>query len=536
MTTAKAAGRIVSLQHLRLWRAPSERPKSATGLSSTPYDYVYLHDFEGRFLEANPAALELFGYRAEDVPSLTLSSLLGEDQLPLAAAVMAELRQTGALKKAAEFVLRRKTGELVILETKPTVVSRDGQPYAVLGIARDVTEQRRLAASLHKAQFSVDNVADAVHWVDREGRIVDASLSMCARLGYSRAELLTMSISDITVESPPEPWPDRWRLLKEQGPLIFEKRHRTKRGEIFPVEIWSSIVEYEGEEVALAIARDISERKLAAEAVQKSSDLFSAYVRDSPIYSYIKVVTPTESRVLHASENYRDVLGISSSEMVGKTNAELFPEARARIMTATDWQVVSTGQTLRFEEEFAGRSYTTIKFPVVRGDETLLAGYTIDVTEARGGRAGPPGQRRGPEDLLRQRRRRGLRGGSGQRRHSRLQRQGVPRSGLQQGRAAGAELRRHRVRTGSVSVSEIHGRLAPGHVESLRGAAPAQGWIGLPGGDPFELSGLRPSRTSGCPSCGTSPCASAPRESSRSGRRNCARPRRWRRSDSWRGG
>ena len=52
-------------------------------------------------------------------------------------------------------------------------------------------------------------------------------------------------------------------------------------------------------------------------------------------------------------------------------------------MTASDWAVVSTGQTLRFEEESDGRKYTTIKFPIVRGDETLLAGYTIDVTEDR---------------------------------------------------------------------------------------------------------------------------------------------------------
>ena len=91
------------------------------------------------------------------------------------------------------------------------------------------------------------------------------------------------------------------------------------------MEVWASIIDYEGQEVVLAIARDISERKLAAEAVRQSSELFSLFLRDSPIYSYIKVVTPTESRILHASENYQDMLGISSSDMVGKTMKELFP-------------------------------------------------------------------------------------------------------------------------------------------------------------------------------------------------------------------
>ncbi len=345
-------------------------------------DCVYLHDFEGQFLEINPAALELIGYAPEDIPSLNLSSLLGPEHLALAAELMTELKQTGAPRTAVEFPIRRKTGGTVIVETKASVVSRDGRPYAVLGVARDVTEQRRLAASLRKAQFSIENVADAIHWIDRAGRFIDVSPSTCRRLGYTRAELLGMTIADITEDLSLEAWPDRWRTLAVEGPLTFERRHRTKSGELIPVEIWASVVEFEGEDVALAIARDISERTLAAEAVQRSIDVFSAFVRDSPIYSFIKVVTPTESRVLHASENHLDCLGISGAAMAGKTMEELFPEERAKKLTAEDWEVVSTGQTLRFEEVLHGRRYETIKFPVACGGETLLAGYATDITEA----------------------------------------------------------------------------------------------------------------------------------------------------------
>ena len=65
-----------------------------------------------------------------------------------------------------------------------------------------------------------------------------------------------MSVFDITVDLSPDAWPDRWRELKGRGPLIFEKQYRAKNGEMFPVEVSSTIFEYEGNEYDLDIVRD----------------------------------------------------------------------------------------------------------------------------------------------------------------------------------------------------------------------------------------------------------------------------------------
>jgi two-component system cell cycle sensor histidine kinase/response regulator CckA len=62
---------------------------------------------------------------------------------------------------------------------------------------------------------------------------------------------------------------------------------------------------------------------------------------------------------------------------------ELFPPEFAAKITAEDWAVVSKGEVLMLDEELKGRSYTTIKFPIVLGDKTLLAGYTIDITDRK---------------------------------------------------------------------------------------------------------------------------------------------------------
>lgn len=119
----------------------------------------------------------------------------------------------------------------------------------------------------------------------------------------------------------------------------------------------------------------------AVESLQLTRDILARFIRHSPIYTYIKEVAPTSSRVLYASENFIDMIGVPGHDMIGKTMEELFSAEFAAKMTADDWRVASSGEVLRLDEELNGRSYTTIKFPIRSGERVLLAGYTIDNTE-----------------------------------------------------------------------------------------------------------------------------------------------------------
>jgi len=125
------------------------------------------------------------------------------------------------------------------------------------------------------------------------------------------------------------------------------------------------------------------ERRHAQDAQQESEKIFATFLRLTPVYVYIKEVSSTESRVLRASDNFQQMIGIPGADMVGKTMTELFaPELAAKI-NADDWSVVSKGEAVTLEEELNGRSYTTIKFPIALEGRSLLAGYTIDVTERK---------------------------------------------------------------------------------------------------------------------------------------------------------
>ncbi len=129
---------------------------------------------------------------------------------------------------------------------------------------------------------------------------------------------------------------------------------------------------------------EISERKHSEAALRESQELLAQFMQHSPIYTYIKAVSPTENRLLQASENMRELIGISSDQvMVGKTMAELFPPEFAEKISADDRAVVARGEVLKLDEDLNGRHYSTIKFPLIQAGKTLLAGYTIDITERK---------------------------------------------------------------------------------------------------------------------------------------------------------
>jgi len=123
-------------------------------------DLVFVHDFKGNFLDANKAALDLFGYTKEEIKSVNFKFLLDDKkQLPKAIGLLKELSKTGRQKKPSTFKLESKTGKNIWIETKSSVIKKNGKPYAIQGIGRDITariraenEKKRLQAQLLQSQ------------------------------------------------------------------------------------------------------------------------------------------------------------------------------------------------------------------------------------------------------------------------------------------------------------------------------------------------------------------------------------------------
>src|SRR5882757_3660512 len=95
--------------------------------------------------------------------------------------------------------------------------------------------QEKLARHRRLTQFSVDNAADAIFWTDRSGNLVYVNRQAVRSLGYSRDELLSMTVADLDPNEPLERWPSVLEILRRDGGLELESVHRRKDGTFFPI-------------------------------------------------------------------------------------------------------------------------------------------------------------------------------------------------------------------------------------------------------------------------------------------------------------
>ena len=90
----------------------------------------------------------------------------------------------------------RLDGSPVEVEATAARIEFDGSPAGQV-IFRDVTERRRAEELLRLTQFSVDRAADSVFWTDCDGRLIFVSDSTCGLHGYSRDEMLGLTLFDV---------------------------------------------------------------------------------------------------------------------------------------------------------------------------------------------------------------------------------------------------------------------------------------------------------------------------------------------------
>ena len=215
--------------------------------------------------------------------------------------------------------------------------------------------------------------------------ILESNLTAATLLGITKSNLVNRPLGRFISKEDQDIYFLKCNQLFTTGkPQTVELRMVKKDG----TEFWAHLdaitaKDAGGATVCRVVMSDINEKKRVEETLRESQELFSLFMQHSPVYTFIKEVTPPESRVLQASDNFEQMIGIPGLKMPGKTMADLFPPEFAAKMTNDDWTVVSNGHVLEQDEELNGRYYTTIKFPIVQRGKTLLAGYSIDITERK---------------------------------------------------------------------------------------------------------------------------------------------------------
>ncbi len=232
------------------------------GLLDTIPDLIWLKDVEGHYLACNHRFERFFGAKEQDILGKTDYYFVDKELADFFRDYDRKVMESVKPSINEEWITYADDGHKELLETiKMPMHDRSGRLVGVLGVGRNITERKKAHQQLELLESAVNASSDAMFLVDDSLHLSYVNETACRRLGYTREELLNMSVPDFDSDT-----------TREQVLLMFsetefgkentiETRHRTRDGRFIEVEIAASKVRFEDKELSLCIARDITERK-----------------------------------------------------------------------------------------------------------------------------------------------------------------------------------------------------------------------------------------------------------------------------------
>ena len=320
-------------------------------------DAIVTMSADGLIRSFNHSAELIFGYTAEEAIGQRLEMLMPERFRKMHRAGFRRYLNTGEAhvigQPRLELAGRRKDGtefplELSISET------REGEDILFIGIVRDITERKRSEEALKESERRFrqlfEHSIDAVFVHDEEGRIVDCNAEACRSLLYTREELLALNIRDIATNLISE---EEKRTRK--GETLWERAMRSIPGEIvgfdqnnlwrkdgtnFLVEVGVGVIDYGGQRLILASARDITERKRSEEELKESEERFKRLAEAT----FEGVAITQDGKVVETNASFAAMFRYESSEVIGMTPADFHPPESQ--------EVVRSARSSRLEEPY----------------------------------------------------------------------------------------------------------------------------------------------------------------------------------------
>ncbi len=364
-------------------------------------DFVYIHDLEGNFLDANQATLSMFGYSEEEISSLNFLSLIEQSELPKAIDEINKLLEKGSQKEKVEFKLKKKNGEAVYLETRSSLIFHDEKPVAIQGIARDITQRRTAVESYKKLNAAINQSREIVFITDKEGIITFLNPEFSRVYGFSAEEVVGKVTPRILKSglAPPEQASYLWNKLLNKESILGEYKNRCKDGSLIDIEGSADpILNEEGEIIGfLGIHRDITDRKrveedliLAKEKAEESERELRESQRIARIGYYI---LNFKTGLWTSSEMLDEIFGIDK-DYVRDVNGWLslvHPDFQAEMIEYFNISVIKNHEPFNMQYKTLDKKtqnsswvhgYGTLEFDE-KGELSRMFGTIQDITQSK---------------------------------------------------------------------------------------------------------------------------------------------------------
>lgn len=193
------------------------------------------------------------------------------------------------------------------------VADEDGRIYRVAGVSEEVTQRRE---SEEQYRAIVQGSMDGFCATTPEGRLLDVNEAYCQLIGYTREELLTMTVNDIDATESPEQTEAHIRQVIETGHDRFETRHRHRNGHLIDVEVSAKFVDTAEGGRMYVFLRDISAHKQREESLRLSEEKFHMLFERAPIGL---AIVSQDYRLMEVNRTLCRLLDYAPAELTTKT-------------------------------------------------------------------------------------------------------------------------------------------------------------------------------------------------------------------------
>jgi PAS domain S-box-containing protein len=306
----------------RMERLLEQRQHLLQKILDTEPGTVYIYDLEERRnVYVNRHWLSTFGYTAEETQAMgeELAALIFHpDDLALIEEHHANWRHANEGEiRTIQYRVRAKTGEWRWVDSREVAFTRDETGFVkqILGIAHDVTDQIRMQeAALKEKEFSeamLNSLPGVFYFYDHSGKFLRWNRNFEVISGYSAGEIAQMHPLDFFDGQEKDYIEERIQQVFERGESDAEASFTAKDRTLFPYYFTGKRIEIDGQPYLIGMGIDISERRLAEEALRKSEERYRAVVEHQT--EFIVRWKPEGTRTF-VNEAYRDYFGLTPEQ------------------------------------------------------------------------------------------------------------------------------------------------------------------------------------------------------------------------------